>query len=336
MAWTRRRHRRVPARAGAGRRERRAAVRLLGGRAVARATTTEHVAPASARALARARPDATTVPDATRRARPERRARNVPIVHFGVGTGELLAAMHGVGADVVGVDYRIPLDEASRRLGHVVPLQGNIDPALLAAPWPVLEAHVRDVLARGTERPRTSSTSATACRPTPTPTCSPASSSSSTRGDRRWTERRDGRRTSSGTSRRSAADPDRRDRRRHRRAGRRARLRTSGFAVTLLEAADRRRRLRAPRSRSTGSPSTPAPRASRPAAATWPSSSSELGLADDVRRSRTRPAPGSAFGTQTVPLAEGRAARHPELAARRPMSCARSDGAARGVPTSTG
>ncbi|WP_235491799.1 uroporphyrinogen decarboxylase [Leifsonia sp. Root112D2] len=79
--------------------------------------------------------------------------RNVPIVHFGVGTGELLKAMHDVGADVVGVDYRVPLDEASRRLGHVVPVQGNIDPAMLDAPWPVLEAHVLDVLERGAHAP---------------------------------------------------------------------------------------------------------------------------------------------------------------------------------------
>ena len=81
------------------------------------------------------------------------RALGVPLVHFGVGTGELLAAMHGVGVDVMGVDWRIPLDEASRRLGGSVPLQGNIDPALLAAPWPVLEAHVLDVLARGRTAP---------------------------------------------------------------------------------------------------------------------------------------------------------------------------------------
>jgi uroporphyrinogen decarboxylase len=77
----------------------------------------------------------------------------VPKVHFGVGTGELLAAMRDVGADVVGVDHRIPLDEANRRLGGSVPLQGNIDPALLAAPWPILEAHVRDVITRGSEAP---------------------------------------------------------------------------------------------------------------------------------------------------------------------------------------
>ncbi len=74
-------------------------------------------------------------------------------VHFGTGTGELLAAMRDAGADVVGVDYRIPLDEASRRLGGATPVQGNIDPALLAAPWPVLEAHVRDVVERGRQAP---------------------------------------------------------------------------------------------------------------------------------------------------------------------------------------
>jgi uroporphyrinogen decarboxylase len=61
--------------------------------------------------------------------------------------------MHAIGADVVGVDYRIPLDEANRRLGGTVPLQGNVDPALLAAPWPVLEAHVLDVLQSGRTAP---------------------------------------------------------------------------------------------------------------------------------------------------------------------------------------
>ncbi len=77
----------------------------------------------------------------------------VPIVHFGTGTSELLGAMRDVGADVVGVDYRLPLDEASRRLGGTTPLQGNIDPALLTAPWEVLERHVRDVVDRGRQAP---------------------------------------------------------------------------------------------------------------------------------------------------------------------------------------
>ena len=121
---------------------------------------TEHVAPASTRALTHVRDLTYTVPgtpvaadDETLAEEPADEVRNVPIVHFGVGTGELLKAMHEVGADVVGVDYRIPLDEASRRLGHVVPIQGNVDPAMLDAPWPVLEAHVIDVLERGVDAP---------------------------------------------------------------------------------------------------------------------------------------------------------------------------------------
>lgn len=104
----------------------------------------DHVAPASTRALTFVRDLAYTVDGVE---------ANVPIVHFGVGTGELLAAMHGIGADVVGVDYRVPLDEASRRLGGYVPVQGNVDPALLSAPWEVLAAHVDDVLTRGTSAP---------------------------------------------------------------------------------------------------------------------------------------------------------------------------------------
>jgi uroporphyrinogen decarboxylase len=114
----------------------------------------EHVAPASTRALSQVRDltyDVTVTGTGDGDADAE--TRNVPIVHFGVGTGELLKAMHEVGADVVGVDYRIPLDEASRRLGHVVPLQGNVDPAMLDAPWHVLQAHVDDVLARGADAP---------------------------------------------------------------------------------------------------------------------------------------------------------------------------------------
>lgn len=76
----------------------------------------------------------------------------VPRIHFGTGTGELLVAMREAGADAVGVDYRIPLDEASRRLGGTV-VQGNIDPALLPAPREVLHEHVRDVLRRGSAAP---------------------------------------------------------------------------------------------------------------------------------------------------------------------------------------
>jgi uroporphyrinogen decarboxylase len=81
------------------------------------------------------------------------RGLDVPKVHFGVGSGEVLAAMRGIGADVMGVDWRIPLDEANRRLGGTVPLQGNLDPALLGAPEKILAAHVADVIDRGREAP---------------------------------------------------------------------------------------------------------------------------------------------------------------------------------------
>ncbi len=81
------------------------------------------------------------------------RGLDVPRIHFGLGASEFLPAMRAVGADAVGVDWRLPLDEASRRLGGDTPVQGNIDPALLAAPAPVLEAHVRDVLDRGRAAP---------------------------------------------------------------------------------------------------------------------------------------------------------------------------------------
>ncbi|PPB50848.1 uroporphyrinogen decarboxylase [Arthrobacter pityocampae] len=93
------------------------------------------------------------VAPASRRALDHVRGLGAPLIHFGTGTSELLVAMHEVGVDVIGVDYRLPLDEANRRLGGTVPLQGNIDPALLPAPWPVLEQHVRDVLAAGASAP---------------------------------------------------------------------------------------------------------------------------------------------------------------------------------------
>jgi uroporphyrinogen decarboxylase len=75
---------------------------------------------------------------------------DVPRIHFGVGTGALLADMRLDGiADAVGIDWRVPLDEAATVLGADTTVQGNIDPALLAAPWEVVAAHVDDVIARG-------------------------------------------------------------------------------------------------------------------------------------------------------------------------------------------
>ena len=77
----------------------------------------------------------------------------VPAVHFGTGTALLLAAMRDAGADVIGVDHRVPLDAASALLGGTTPVQGNIDPALLAAPWPVLERHLEQIVAAGRAAP---------------------------------------------------------------------------------------------------------------------------------------------------------------------------------------
>jgi len=77
----------------------------------------------------------------------------VPRIHFGVGTGELLTQMRDAGADVVGVDWRVPLDEARRRVGPDHALQGNLDPALCLAPWPVVAEQARDVLARNAGHP---------------------------------------------------------------------------------------------------------------------------------------------------------------------------------------
>ena len=71
----------------------------------------------------------------------------VPVILFGVGTGELLRLMASAGADVVGVDWRVPLDEARLRVGDRA-VQGNLDPALCLAPWPVVADAARDVLAR--------------------------------------------------------------------------------------------------------------------------------------------------------------------------------------------
>ena len=87
------------------------------------------VLPWSARVLA-------TVPEVSR-------------IHFGVVTGELLGAMGEAGADVVGVDWRVPLDEAARRIGPGRAVQGNLDPAITLAPWPVVEEAVHAVLAAG-------------------------------------------------------------------------------------------------------------------------------------------------------------------------------------------
>ncbi|HWC14320.1 MAG TPA: uroporphyrinogen decarboxylase [Actinomycetota bacterium] len=73
----------------------------------------------------------------------------VPRIHFGVNTGELLPLMASVGADVVGVDWKVPLSVARERIGRPVALQGNLDPAVCLAPWHVVEEHAIEVLREG-------------------------------------------------------------------------------------------------------------------------------------------------------------------------------------------
>ncbi|MEU7170884.1 MULTISPECIES: uroporphyrinogen decarboxylase [Micromonospora] len=77
----------------------------------------------------------------------------VPRIHFGVGTGELLGAMGEAGADVVGVDWRTPLDVATGRIGPDKAVQGNLDPTVLLAPWPAVETEVRRIVEQGRAAP---------------------------------------------------------------------------------------------------------------------------------------------------------------------------------------
>jgi uroporphyrinogen decarboxylase len=81
------------------------------------------------------------------------RALGVPVIYFGVDTASLLPAMRETGADVLGLDWRTPLDHAWRTLGHAVAVQGNLDPITLFAPEAVLQARVAEVLAAAAGRP---------------------------------------------------------------------------------------------------------------------------------------------------------------------------------------
>jgi len=78
---------------------------------------------------------------------------DVPRIHFGVATGEILADMATAGVEVMGVDWRVPLDVAVTRIDASQAVQGNLDPTLVFAPWDVLEARAREVVVAGRAAP---------------------------------------------------------------------------------------------------------------------------------------------------------------------------------------
>jgi uroporphyrinogen decarboxylase len=75
----------------------------------------------------------------------------VPIIYFGTGTASLLALTKQTGADVIGVDWRMPLDQAWRKLGSGA-IQGNLDPVLLFAEWSELKSRAQEILDRAHRR----------------------------------------------------------------------------------------------------------------------------------------------------------------------------------------
>jgi uroporphyrinogen decarboxylase len=80
-------------------------------------------------------------------------ALGVPVIYFGVDTATLLPLMRRTGADVLGLDWRTPLDHAWRSLDYSVAVQGNLDPITLFAPEAVLHARVQEILAAANGRP---------------------------------------------------------------------------------------------------------------------------------------------------------------------------------------
>lgn len=79
--------------------------------------------------------------------------RGVPVIHFSTGTAGILSALQEAGAEVLGVDWRIPLGRAWAAVGHRPAIQGNLDPLALFAPWPELRGRVESVLQQVSGRP---------------------------------------------------------------------------------------------------------------------------------------------------------------------------------------
>jgi uroporphyrinogen decarboxylase len=81
------------------------------------------------------------------------RQSSIPVIYFGTDTAGLLGLLRQSGADVIGVDWRIALDDAWAQLGPGVAIQGNLDPHALFAPWPEIERRATDILNRAAGRP---------------------------------------------------------------------------------------------------------------------------------------------------------------------------------------
>jgi uroporphyrinogen decarboxylase len=77
----------------------------------------------------------------------------VPIIHFGTAAGALLEAMRDAGGGTIGVDWRVPIDVAWKRIGHDRGIQGNLDPAVLLGPWDVVRREASAILERTEGRP---------------------------------------------------------------------------------------------------------------------------------------------------------------------------------------
>jgi len=80
-------------------------------------------------------------------------ATGVPVIHFGTGTATLLPLMRQAGGNVIGLDWRIPLDQGWQAIGHDRAVQGNLDPVALFAPIPEMKKRIHDVLRRAEGRP---------------------------------------------------------------------------------------------------------------------------------------------------------------------------------------
>lgn len=82
----------------------------------------------------------------------ELKTAGVPLIYFGTGTATLLPLMRQAGSDVMGVDWRVHLDDAWDTIGHDIAIQGNLDPMVLNAPLPEIERRIRDILKRANGR----------------------------------------------------------------------------------------------------------------------------------------------------------------------------------------